>query len=100
VRADRFGQRAFQTGQCGALEQNLAHPVRTQPGVFDRAAAVELAKQRPGCNFGQCQIEPVLRGGNRAGFPSLSVRDSDFGAFTPFVRQPDFAGAAGLTEII
>jgi hypothetical protein len=45
-------------------------------------------------------VEPVVQGGNRAGFPSLSVRDGDFGAFTPFLRQPDFAGVAGLTEII
>ena len=52
VRADRFGQLAFQTGCGGALEQYLAPPLRTQPGALDRTAAVDLAKQRPGGDFG------------------------------------------------
>ena len=79
MRADRFGQRAFQTGQGGGLEQDLAHPVGTKPGALNATAAIDLAEQRPGFDLGQ--FEPLLQRRNRAGFLSLSAWNGDFGAF-------------------
>ena len=46
MRADRFRQRALQSGPGSALEKDLTYGVRTQPGGFDHAAAIDLPEQR------------------------------------------------------
>jgi hypothetical protein len=84
VRADRLGQRALQTGLGSPLEQYLAHPVRTQPGALDRAAAVDFAEQRAGGDLGE--FEPLHQRGDRASFLSLSARNGNFGTFALLVR--------------
>ena len=80
MRADRFGQRALQSGLGSALQKYLTHCVRAQPGCLDHASTIDLAEQRTDGNFGQCQ--PILQSCDRAGLIGLATWDGDLGTFS------------------
>jgi hypothetical protein len=79
MRTDRFGQSALQSRFDSALEQDLPHRVRAQPGLFHHTATVDLAKKRTAGDFGQ--LQPSVQSRNRTSVGRLAARDSDLRAF-------------------
>ena len=99
MRAERFSQRALQSGLGGTLEKDLAHCVSGQPRAFDHATTVDLPEHSGPAVISDCSSQ-VLRAVTgqvssacplgmsiSAPSPCESVLERAMSSFKPFLVQ-------------
>ena len=84
VWADRFSQCAFDAGQGGAFEQDLANGVSAEPRARDLAPTAHLAEERTRRDL--ALVDPGPQRCDRAGFLVAARGQADFGAFALLIR--------------
>jgi len=101
VWANRFSQRAFNAGQGGAFEQNLANGVGAEPRAGYIASTADFSKKRARRDL--ALVEPGLQRCDRAGFLITTRGESNFGAFALLIclgaRDGQFQAFVGPRDV-